>query len=70
MIAVKAKFRQIVTSLFFLSVELMTLDPPLWAFRCSRCQDKDGRWRTFTADGILLDYLKRLPAEKLTNGSE
>jgi len=67
---VKMRSRQTVTSMFFLTLELMVKEPPLWAFRCSTCQNKDGRFRTVTADGIWLGYLKRLASTKYTIPSE
>lgn len=54
MMNVKAKSRKTITPLFFLSLRLMCKDPPLWAFRCSSCEDKDGRFRVVTADGIWM----------------
>lgn len=67
---VKGRSRQTVTCLFFLTVNLMTMDPPLWAFTCSVCQDKDGRWRIITADGIWLGYLKRLASGQFKNATQ
>lgn len=62
--------RQTITSLFYWAVYLMTRDPPVWAFRCSACQDKDGRYRVVTADGIWLGYLKLLSTGLYTNPTE
>lgn len=62
----KKRSRMTINSLFWLAVELMVKDPPLWAFKCSRCQDKAGRWRIVTADGIWLGFLKRLLSGKFT----
>ena len=56
----KERSRVTITSLFWLAVRLMVKEPPKWAFSCSNCQDKDGRWRIVTADGIWLGFLKRL----------
>lgn len=54
------KSRQTVTSIFFLVLRLMCKEPPLWAFPCTDCQDKDGRFRVLTADGIWMGFLTRL----------
>lgn len=62
--------RQTITPLFYWAVYLMTRDPPVWAFRCSSCQDKNGRYRVVTADGIWLGYLKRLSTGLYTNPTE
>lgn len=70
MLPVKMRSRKTVTSMFFLTLELMTKEPPLWAFRCSTCQDKNGRFRIVTADGIWLGYLKRLASGSHTTPSE
>lgn len=67
MASVTVKSRQTVTSMLFLAAHLMMKDLPLWAFRCSSCQDKDGRWRVITAYGIWLGFLKRLASGEFTN---
>ncbi|KAK1859203.1 hypothetical protein I4F81_001800 [Pyropia yezoensis] len=70
MAKVPGRSRQTGACLFFHSVNLMTMEPPLWAFSCSTCQDKDGRWRIITADGIWLGYLKRLASGQFKNATQ
>lgn len=67
---VKGRSRQTITCLFFHAVNLMTMEPPQWAFTCPACQDKDGRWRIITADGIWLGYLKRLATGQFKNATQ
>lgn len=67
---VLGRSRQTITSLLFLTVNLMTKDPPLWAFKRAFCQDKDGRRRTMTADGIWLGFVKRLASGQATSAAE
>eukprot|EP00170_Pyropia_yezoensis_P004892 contig_19949_g4906 len=67
---VTMRCRKTITSLFFFTLELMTKESPLWAFRCDKCQDKDGRFRVVTADGIWLGYLKRLASARYTSPAE
>lgn len=67
---VAMRCRKTITSLFFWTLELMTKEPPPWAFRCGKCQDKDGRFRIVTADGIWLGYLKRLASARYTSPAE
>ena len=64
MMPVKMRSRKTITTMFFLTLQLMTKEPPIWAFKCSACQDKDGRFRIVTADGIWLGYLKRLASRR------
>lgn len=71
----KGKTRQTVTSMFFFTMQLimstlMVKDPPIWTFRCSDRQDKDGRFRVITADGIWLGFLTRLASGQYTNPTE
>ena len=70
MLSVKMRSRKTIASMFFLTLQLMTKEPPLWAFKCATCQDKDGRFRVVTADGIWLGYLKRLASRRYVNPSE
>lgn len=65
MVSEKQRSRQTVKSIFFLALRLMCKEPPLCAFRCGFCQDKDGRYRVVTADGIWLGYPKRLESGSL-----
>lgn len=64
--ASRLRGRQTINKVFNAAVRLMSDDPPLWTFKCSACQDKDGRFRVVTADGIWLGFLRRL-ATKLYN---
>jgi len=64
MLPVKMRSKKTITALFFLTVQLMTKDPPIWAFKCGTCQDKVGQFRIVTADGIGLGYLKRLASRR------
>jgi len=59
-----------IASIFFLTLQLMTKEPPPWAFKCPTCQKNDGRFRVVTADGIWLGYLKRLASLRYVNPSE
>lgn len=61
---VSTRSRQTVSSVFFLALRLMCKEPPLWAFKCTTCQDKSGRFRVITADGIWAGYLNRLASER------
>eukprot|EP00170_Pyropia_yezoensis_P002059 contig_8762_g2063 len=70
MLPVKLKSRKTITALFFLTLELMTKEPPLWAFKCGTCQDEDGRFRIVMADGIWLGYLKRLASARYASPAE
>lgn len=67
---VKTKSRQTVTSHLFMDMRLMCKEPPLWAFRCSSCQEKDGRFRVMTAHGIWLGFLMRLAFGKYTDPTQ
>jgi len=70
MATVPTRSRQTMTTLFWWTLHLMTKSPPLWAFKCGSCQDKDGRFRVLTADGIWLGYLKRLASGRYVNPCE
>lgn len=70
MVSIKEKSRPTISSVFHLTVRLMVKDPPIWAFRCGSCQDKDGRYRVVTADGIWLGFLKRLSSGKYVNPTQ
>ncbi|OSX80730.1 hypothetical protein BU14_0033s0074 [Porphyra umbilicalis] len=39
MSSVKMRSRKTIESIFFLKLQLMTKEPPLWAFKCATCQD-------------------------------
>jgi len=67
---VPTRSRQTITTLFWWTLHLMTKSPPLWAFTCCSCQDKDGRFRVLTADGIWMGYLKRLASGRYINPCE
>jgi len=70
MAKIPTRSRQTITTLFWWTLHLMTKDPPLWAFKCGTCQDKDGRFRVLTADGIWMGYLKRLASGRYINPCE
>eukprot|EP00170_Pyropia_yezoensis_P002013 contig_8607_g2017 len=70
MMAIKPKSRQTVTGLFFLALKLLCKEPPLWAFRCNDCQDKDGRFRIVTGDGIWMGFLLRLASTTYEHPSQ
>lgn len=66
----QVRSRKTIAAVVFWGLQLVTKDPPVWAFRCSTCQEKDGRYRFVTADGIWLGYLKRLASGLHTNPAE
>lgn len=70
MVSAKKRSRQTVTRIVFLALRLMCKEPPLWAFRCDFCQDKDGRYPVVMADGIWLGYLKRLASGSLVQPTQ
>lgn len=70
MMSISPKSRQTVSSMFFLGLRLMCRDPPLWAFRCSDCQDEEGRFRVVTADGIWMGFLTRLASGQYQHPSQ
>lgn len=70
MVAVRKTSCKTASHLFFHELSLMCKDPPVWAFRCCTCQDKEGRFRVVAVDCIWLGYLKRFAAGAYVHPSE
>lgn len=70
MVAVKKTSRKTASHQFFHELSLMGNDSPIWPFRCSTWQDKDGRYRVVEVDCVWLGYLKRLAAGAYVHPSE